>query len=126
MVLKGTILRCVDNSGCGSVKVIQLYSCCLCHAGELVRCVMHKFNPNRNKLQKSKHYMVAFLAALREFIRMCAQMIWSAIHKIVLISENQKRLLGTRINGIIQRESRDIGLEMSVLHRIILFARLII
>lgn len=126
MILKGSIIECYDNSGCDRLKVIQLYSKHISHAGELIRGVLHKFDPAKNKLQRKKHYTVACIGVKQNTFRHCDYMVRFYDNKILMLSDNRKKLLGTRIYGPIQRELRILNVEMHVIHKIILLSRFIV
>lgn len=126
MILKGSIIDCFDNSGCDTLKVIQLYSKHISHAGELIRGVLHKFDPAKNKLQRKKHYTVICMAVRQYTFRHSDYMVRFLHNKVLLVSDNGKKLLGTRIYGPIQRELRLMKIDMSVMHKIILLSRYIV
>lgn len=127
MILKGSILECFDNSGCKTVKVVQLYSNKFNRTGEGFRVVLHKFNPNRNKLVKKKHYTVACIGVNQIMQRVCDYAIGFPDNAILMLSDNCKKLLGTRVYGVMQREALKLKkYENSLVHKIILLSRRVI
>ena len=126
MLLKGSIIDCFDNSGCGTLKIIQLYSKKICHSGEFLRGVLHKFDPSKNKLQRKKHYMVICFGVVQNIHRQIDYTLKFFQNKIIMVSEKLKRLLGTRIFGPIQRELRKLRIDFSVYHKIVLLSRYIL
>lgn len=127
MLLKGSIVFCYDNSGCSSFKVLQLYTNKNNHAGEGFRGVMHVFNPERNKLQKKKHYTVACIGVKQYTQRACDYFIYFGDNAIIMMNDACKKLLGTRIYGVIQRESlRLVKFDTSLVHKMILLSRYIL
>lgn len=126
MLLKGSIVRGGDNSGCGTFKIIQLYSKKITHAGEIIRGVLHKFDPNKNKLQSKKHYMVICSVVRQPTYRHNAYTVRFSLNKVLMVADNFKKLLSTRIFGPIQRELRNMKIDPSVMHRIVLFSRRVI
>lgn len=126
MILKGSIIECYDNSGCDRLKIIQIYSKHISHAGELIRGVLHKFDPAKNKLQRKKHYTVVCCGVRQISYRLSDHLVQFYDNKILMVSDNGKKLLGTRIYGPIQRELRLMKIDMGVMHKIILLSRFII
>lgn len=126
MLLKGAIVRGGDNSGCNRFKIIQLYSKKISHAGEIVRGVLHKFDPHKNKLQAKKHYMVVCSVVRQYTYRQNGYMVRFSENKVLMVADNFKKLLSTRIFGPIQREMRKMRIDPSVMHRIVLFSRRVI
>lgn len=127
MLLKGSIVFCYDNSGCSSFKVLQLYTNKNNHAGEGFRGVLHKFNPDRNKLQKKKHYTVACVGVKQYTQRFSDYGIWFGSNAILMMNDSCSKLLGTRIFGAIQRESlRLMKYDTTLVHKMILLSRFII
>jgi ribosomal protein L14 len=126
MILKGSIVNCFDNSGCGTLKVIQLYSKQISHAGELIRGVLHKFDPLKNKLQRKKHYTVICIGVKQYTFRRSDYLIRFTHNKILMLADNGKKLLSTRVFGPVQREIKLMLVDSSVMHKVILLSRYII
>lgn len=127
MILKGTIVDCFDNSGCKRIKVIQLYSNKYNKAGEGFRVVLHVFNPNRNKLIKKKHYTVACIGVKQFKHRVCDYIIGFPENAIIMLTDNCKKLLGTRVYGVMQRECCKLKkYEPTLVHKIMLLSRCVI
>jgi len=97
LLLKGSIVWCVDNSGCGSIKIIQLYSNLINHGGECFRGVLKDFNPNKNKLVKKKHYTVACLGTNVYVHRFCEYLINFPLNAILMLTDLKNKLMGSRI-----------------------------
>lgn len=49
-----------------------------------------------------------------------------SLNKVLMVADNFKKLLSTRIFGPIQRELRNMKIDPSVMHRIVLFSRRVI
>lgn len=127
MLLKGSIIFCRDNSGAKKLKVLQLYTNKYNHAGEGIRCVMRLFNPERNKLQKKKHYTVGCIGVLQYTQRFSGYAIHFCKNAIIMFNDSCTKLLGTRIYGVIQREALRLKTyDSSLVHKMILLARFII
>jgi ribosomal protein L14 len=126
MLLKGSIIDCLDNSGCDKLKIIQLYSNKLSHAGEDLRGVLNVFNPEKNKLQK-KHYKVACITVRQYTKRFSDYLVRMAYNGILMLTDNCKKLIGTRIFGPLQREAvRLVKLDTSLVHKMILLSRYVL
>lgn len=127
MLLKGSIVFCYDNSGCNSFKIVQLYSTLTNRGGESFRGVLHVFNPNKNKLQRKKHYVVACIGVIQYTQRKSSDLIQFPDNAILMLSDNKKKLLGTRIYGTLQREALRIKkLEEALVQKIVLLSRFVI
>lgn len=127
MLLKGSIVWIMDNSGGATFKVLQLYSELMDNAGECFRGVLKKFNPNKNKLAKKKHYSVACLGTLVPVHRLCDNIINFPINSVIMLNDLKSKLLGSRIWGAMVREAlRLVGLEQSLIQRIVLLSRIVL
>lgn len=127
MLLKGSIVFCYDNSGCNSFKIVQLYSTLTNRGGESFRGVLCLFNPNKNKLQRKKHYIVACIGVNQYTQRKTGDNIQFPDNAILMLSDNKKKLLGTRIYGSLQREALRIKkLEEALVQKIVLLSRFVI
>lgn len=121
MLLKLATLWGTDNSGCSSAKLIQLFSNQICHSGELVKVVMKRFD-KRRKLQPKKKYLVIPISLTQMMQRRRGDMYKFNINRIIMLTDNMKRLLGTRIYGPSIKEVRKIPLERSILQKIVSYA----
>jgi len=127
MLLKGSIVFCYDNSGCNSLKIVQLYSTLTNRGGESFRGVLHIFNPNKNKLQRKKHYTVSCIGVNQYTQRKNGYNIQFPDNAIIMLTDNLKKLLGTRIYGTLQREALRIKkIEESLVQKIVLLSRYLI
>lgn len=127
MLLKGSFVYCFDNSGGNSLKIIQLYTEAVNRGGEGFRCVLHLFDPNKNKLQRKKHYTVACIGVEQYTQRKTGDNIQYPGNAIIMLSDNTKKLLGTRIYVGLQREAMRIKkIEEALVQKIVLLARFVI
>lgn len=117
----------MDNSGGGSLKIIQLYSKLRDHGSECFRGVLAKFNPNKNKLAKKKHYSVACLGTNVPIHRDMGYMVGYPLNSVVMLNDLKTKLLGSRIWGVMIREAlRLVGLEKALIQRIVLLVRVVL
>lgn len=127
MILKGSIIACYDNSGGKTIKVIQLYSTLSNRAGEGFRSVLCVFNPNKNKLQNKKHYTAGCIGVQQITHRGCDNTISFCKNAVIMLSDNCKKLLGTRIYGAIQKECEKLNkYEHAMFQKIVLLSRFVI
>lgn len=116
MVLKHTIVFGADNSGCSEARVIQVYtSSPHTQCGWLIRVTLKYFD-KRRKLQPKKQYKVI---PLNGNIRRKSGLVFNCTRTlIVMMTDNMRKLLGTRIYGATMKEVNRTPVEKSILQKI--------
>lgn len=82
---------------------------------------MKRFD-KRRKLQPKKKYLVIPISLTQMMQRRRGDMYKFNINRIIMLTDNMKRLLGTRIYGPSIKEVRKIPLERSILQKIVSYA----
>lgn len=121
MLLKLATVWGSDNSGCSSAKVLQLYTNQLSHAGEMIKVVMKRFD-KRRKLQPKRKYLVIPISLTQMMKRKRGDIYKFLKNRIVMLADNMKKLLGTRIYGPSIKEVRKIPVERSIIQKIVSYA----
>lgn len=122
MLLKEAKIFAVDNSGADILRILQLFTCQLFHGKEFWLTVLDRFDIRR-KLQAKRKYKVlpTNTAARRE--RKRGDKVCFDVNCIIMIADNFKRLIGSRMYCLVMREMRAIiSLERAIIQRVTSYA----
>jgi large subunit ribosomal protein L14 len=105
MLQKETKLRPYDNAGIRSVKCIRVLgkSRIFGYVGDLLAVIIQKFK-SKKKLKKKKIYYGLIISMKTPLYRKDGIIIKSDYNRVVLLSTENLKFLGTRIYGPIYKE----------------------